>query len=107
MSTFIHLSDLAEKTLFKGFHAKLIHSDKMTISYVRIEAGELLPRHQHPHEQITNILEGELEMTIGEETMLCKPGTIVIIPSNVPHSGRAVTDCLALDVFQPVREDYQ
>lgn len=107
MSAFHLFSDLPEKTLFKGFHARLVHTDQMTISYLRIDAGAELPEHRHPHEQITNILEGELEMTIGGETQVCKPGMTVTIAPNVPHSGRALTDCIALDIFTPVREDYK
>jgi hypothetical protein len=34
------------------------------------------------------------------------PGQVVAIPSNVPHSGHAVSRCRILDVFQPVREHY-
>jgi len=32
---------------------------------------------------------------------------IVTIPSNVTHSGRAMTQCKLRDVFCPVREDYK
>ncbi len=107
MSAFFKLTDLPEKELFKGFNARLVHTDKMTVSYIRIDVGGVLPEHHHPHEQITNILAGQLEMTIGGETQICTPGTIVVIPSDTPHSGRALTDCIALDIFQPVREDYK
>jgi quercetin dioxygenase-like cupin family protein len=33
-------------------------------------------------------------------------GVVLVIPPDVPHSGRAVTSCRVLDVFAPVREDY-
>jgi quercetin dioxygenase-like cupin family protein len=39
--------------------------------------------------------------------MALTPGKVVVIGSNVPHSGKAITDCRILDVFQPVREDYR
>lgn len=107
MSAFYQFGDLPEKELFKGFNARLLHTENMTLSYIRIDAGSELPEHHHPQEQITNIIAGELEMTIEGETQVCRPGSTVLIPANAPHSGRALTDCIALDIFSPVREDYK
>ena len=59
------------------------------------------------HEQISNVLEGEFEMTLDGITQLLKPGTVAVIPSMTVHSGKAVTDCYILDIFNPVREDYK
>ena len=71
-----------------------------------IEAGAKLPEHAHPHEQVSNLLEGEFEMTVnGTETRLTE-GSVAVIPSNAVHSGRAITAWRFIDIFQPVREDY-
>ena len=91
----------------KGFIGRMIHTDHMTIAYWEIKAGSPLPEHHHEHEQITHILEGSFEMTIGDEKQLVEAGMIAVIPSGVPHSGLAITDCVALDVFSPCREDYR
>ena len=88
-----------------GFHGKFIHSAHMTHAYWNIEAGSALPEHHHVHEQVANILEGEFEFTVNGETKVCKAGDVVVLRSNVPHSGRAITDCRILDVFSPRRED--
>ena len=104
---FISLEDIKNQHLFPGFVAKLIHTDGLTIAYFTIAAGSTLPEHKHIHEQVSNILEGEFEMTIDGETMILKPGTVAVIPSNTPHAGKAITDCIILDVFNPVREDYK
>ena len=53
------------------------------------------------------LLDGELEFTVGGETQLVKPGTVVHIPSNELHSVKAITACLAMDVFTPAREDFK
>jgi quercetin dioxygenase-like cupin family protein len=52
------------------------------------------------------MLEGKLEMQIGNETVILEPGMIQVIPSNTPHGAIAHTDCVLVDVFNPVREDY-
>ena len=89
-----------------GLHGRFIHADNMTIVHWDIEAGAELPAHAHPHEQVSNLLEGECEMTVnGMETRLTE-GSVAVIPSNAVHSGRAITACRFIDIFQPVREDY-
>lgn len=107
MSPFVSLSEIEEKEIIQGFFGKMIHADNITVAHFRVLAGSVLPEHHHVHEQVTNVLEGELEMTIGGETHVCKAGEVVVIPSNTPHSARAVTDCRLFDIFQPVREDYR
>jgi quercetin dioxygenase-like cupin family protein len=104
---FINLSELEEKELVPGFHVRFVHSENMTFAYWNIEAGAAMPGHSHPHEQVYNITEGEFELTVGEETKIMKPGQVAVIPGDVPHSGKAITDCKVIDVFYPVREDYK
>jgi len=104
--TFIDPSVMESKELVKGFHAKFIHSENMTLAYWNIEDGAELPEHSHPHEQVTNLLEGTFELIIGGERKMVGPGEVAIIPSNVVHKGRAITACKIIDVFYPLREDY-
>jgi quercetin dioxygenase-like cupin family protein len=104
---FFTLSDVEEKELLTGYHVRFVHSENMTFAYWTIDAGAAMPNHSHPHEQVYNITEGEFELTVGDETKLMKPGQVAVIPGNVPHSGKAITDCKVIDVFYPVREDYK
>ncbi|MCB0636196.1 MAG: cupin domain-containing protein [Lewinella sp.] len=101
------LSDIPEKEIVPGFFARMVHLEKLTVAHFRIVAGSTLPEHAHHHEQITNVIEGQLEMTVGGQTQVCTAGMSVTIPAHVPHSGRALTDCRVVDVFSPVREDYR
>ena len=104
---FINLTDLEEKELVPGFHVRFVHSENMTFAYWNIEAGSTLPDHSHPHEQVVNVIEGELELNVEGEVKVMKPGQVAVLPGNVPHSGKAITDCKVIDVFYPVREDYK
>lgn len=101
------LEGLPQKEYLKGFHGKMLHLEGLTMAYWQIEAGSELPLHAHVHEQVTNLISGRFEMTVGAITQTCQAGDVVAIPSNVPHSGKALTDCVIIDVFQPAREDYQ
>jgi quercetin dioxygenase-like cupin family protein len=103
----ITLNDLSTKPLFPGFDAQFIHTENLTIGYINITEGSILPEHSHIQEQVTHILQGQLEMTVGGETFIVEKGKVAIIPSNVVHSAKALTNCIALDIFSPTREDYK
>lgn len=104
---FINLSDIEEKELVPGLHVRFVHTQNMTLAYWDIEAGAAMPEHSHRHEQVVNVIEGEVEYTLGGEVKIMKKNEVAVIPGNVLHSGKAVTDCKLIDVFYPVREDYK
>lgn len=107
MSIFNLLDDIEANELMPGFKGKFVHMENMTISYWEIAKGSILPEHEHPHEQTTNVIKGSLEMTINNETRVVEFGQVVAIPGNTKHSGKALTDCIVIDIFSPVREEYQ
>jgi mannose-6-phosphate isomerase-like protein (cupin superfamily) len=49
---------------------------------------EWAPLHSHPWDELTYVLEGEMEFTIGAETQVGGPGTLVSLPRGVPHTLR-------------------
>ena len=107
MKIFNNLDEVTANEIVPGFHAKMFHMEGITVMHVDVKAGSELPEHHHVHEQVSNVISGDFEFTINGEKRLCKPGDVATIPSNVPHSGKALTDCKIIDVFQPVREDYR
>ena len=103
----ISINDIQEKQLTKGIKGRYIHTNNITLGFVTIEKGAILPEHSHVHEQTTQIIEGKLQMTINSKTLILEPGMFTVIPSNVVHSALALTDCIVTDTFFPVREDYK
>ncbi len=102
-----HLNDIPAKEIVPGFWGRFVHGEQSTLAFWQIRAGHSLPLHQHVHEQITHIVSGEMEMMIGGEQKILSAGMVSVIPSNTPHSGYARTDCVVIDSFAPVREDYR
>ncbi|HSK38618.1 MAG TPA: cupin domain-containing protein [Arenibaculum sp.] len=106
-SHFDRKTEARETEMFPGFMARFVHSERMTVAHWRIQAGNVVPEHAHPHEQIVNCLSGRFEMTVGDETVVMEAGDVAVVPPNVPHKALAITDCFCLDIFTPVREDYR
>ena len=107
MATLEALKSITPREVFPGFHGRFVHSANMTFVYWDIENGSLVPEHSHMHEQVVNMLEGNLELTVDGHKYMLGPGQILVIPSHAIHSGRALSPCKVLDVFCPVREDYR
>jgi len=103
----LKLSELERKELIPGAKARFVHCDNMTLAHWEFEAGVLLPDHSHPHEQITNILDGVFELTIEGQPHRLEAGMVALIPPDARHSGRAITHSRLFDVFYPVREDFR
>ncbi len=103
----IALDDLQDLKLAEGVLARIVTADSMTVAHVRLAAGSRVAEHRHVHEQVVNVISGELELIVEGKPHLLTAGKIYILASNVPHAARAVTDCYVLDVFHPVREDFR
>ena len=99
--------DLNRSEKMPGYLGAFLHGENMTVTNWEVEAGAEFPEHSHPHEQISIVVEGEFELTLDGEPEVLRPGRVAVIPPETPHSGRAVTACKIIDVFSPVREDYQ
>ncbi len=93
--------------IMPGFSGRFIHTQHMTLALWEIKAGSILPLHHHIHEQVTQLLSGKFELTVNDISKKTELNEVIVIPSNVPHHGIAITDCVIYDIFSPVRTDYQ
>ena len=101
------LERLPDLKLADGITARVVTAGTMTVTHVFLAAGAILPEHAHVNEQVVNVTDGELELTVEGTPYRLVPGKVMVLPPNVPHAGRAVTDCRVIDVFHPVREDFR
>jgi len=102
-----NIKDIRPKELMPGITGYYAHGENMTFGLVELKKDASVPVHQHIHEQTTYIVEGQLDMVIGGTSYSLTAGMYHVIPSNTPHGAIAITDCKAIDVFSPVREDYK
>ena len=103
----IDLNNSTELKLAEGITAKVVTAENMTVAHVHLDKGAILAEHKHMNEQIVNVIAGELELTVKGEAHILSRGKVMVLPSNVPHSGRALTDVDVIDVFYPIREDFR
>jgi len=80
--------------------------EKMMLVKVYFKKGASVPRHSHPHEQSSYIVQGKLFYKIGDEELVLEKGESLIIPGGVEHEAVALEDTVDVNTFVPVREDY-
>jgi quercetin dioxygenase-like cupin family protein len=90
-----------------GVQMNIMTGGAMMASWVRIQPGAGVPTHTHPHEQIGLVVEGTIEMTIGDDTRTLGVGHAYTIPGHHPHSAvGGPNGCVVLDIFSPPRAEY-
>jgi len=102
---FVDTSSLEVFERLPGWHGGYFHSANMTFAHYDFKRGSSIHEHFHPQEEVYEVIEGELELTIGGAKQIARPGIVGIVPSNVPHSVKALTDGRVIIVDYPLRRD--
>jgi mannose-6-phosphate isomerase-like protein (cupin superfamily) len=101
---FVDPGDMRTNERLPGWKGRFFHSENMTFAYYEIAADAVpLHEHHHPQEEVWNVVEGKLAVTIDGEEHIAGPGCAAIVPPDTPHSARALSACRALVVDYPVR----
>ena len=77
-----------------------------TLARIGLKKEALVPEHHHVNEQITHVVEGSLKFLFPGKEVIVRAGEILCIPPHLPHSVVALEDSVALDIFNPMRQDW-
>lgn len=69
----------------------LMKKDETSVTLFAFGENELIDTHSAPMDAMVNVLDGEAQITIANESFHLKEGDIIIMPANVPHSLKAIT----------------
>ena len=69
-----------------------VEGERMIVALMRYPAGKPSEAHSHPNEQWIYILEGTFKGEVEGKAFEAKPGTVLYIPSNAVHSGKATPE---------------
>ena len=103
---FVDTSSLKVTERLPGWHGRYFHSSSMTFAHYDFKRGSSIHEHFHPQEEVWEVIEGELEMTINGEAQIARAGLVAIIPSNARHSAKALSDGRAIIVDYPLRPEF-
>ena len=102
--TWVKWDALEPLVMLPGLSFQPVLGDELMVNFVTFEPHTVAPVHWHDEEQITYVMDGELEFEVAGETRLLRRGDAVAIPPNVPHGARTLdAGCVEIDVFHPPR----
>jgi len=103
---FIDVSNLKVIERLPGWHGRYFHSASITFAHYDFTRGSSIHEHSHPQEEVYEVVEGELEVTIDGASQIARPGLVAIVPSNARHFVKALTDGRAIIVDFPLRREF-
>jgi quercetin dioxygenase-like cupin family protein len=106
-SPFRTFTGIEEYEFAPGVHIKAIGGEQVLMCLVRYEPGKTVPRHSHEHtEQVMYILDGEVTMTIEEETRTLKSGDTVVVNRGLEHELVSEPGVTFMEALAPVPLDH-
>jgi quercetin dioxygenase-like cupin family protein len=103
--TWVNWDGLDPIEMVPGLRFQPVLGDRVMANFVHFDPHTEAPLHWHEEEQISFVLDGELEFDVAGETRTLRRGEAVVIPPNVPHAARTHDgSCLEVDVFHPPRK---
>ena len=107
MSPFAHVDELEVLRIWHGVHGRAVTGAEASLTWIELEPNVVVPEHRHPNEQTGILVRGALTFTIGDETQELRPGSMWVIPADVPHTVVAGPEGAGLaELFAPPRADW-
>jgi quercetin dioxygenase-like cupin family protein len=104
---FVDISNLRVVERLPGWHGRYFHSPSMTFAHYDFTRGASIHEHFHPQEEVYEVIEGELEVTIDGVAQIARAGVVAIVPAGAHHSVKALTDGRVIIVDHPLRRDFK
>lgn len=96
--------DVSAVEFVPGLVFRPVVGDQLMANFVRYDPNTVAPLHTHEEEQLTVVIEGELEFDLAGDLRNMRPGMAVVVPPWVPHGARTHdSSCLEIDIFHPPR----
>ena len=82
-----------------GIRSSVESGSTLTMAFMEIAPNKEGMAHDHPFDQCGIVIEGEIEMSVGEEKKLLKPMETYFIPAGVKHNWKtAASSTRILDI---------
>lgn len=99
-------ADIAPEQMNKLTTRQYVVGANTMLARLVLKKGAHVPLHKHMNEQISHVVEGALDFLLEGRKVTVRAGEILCIPPDVPHEVIALEDSVALDIFNPPRQDW-
>ena len=84
------LKDMIEYQEGSVVSRTIIDKPQGTVTLFAFAEGEGLSEHTTPYDALVQVLDGEVEITIGGEAFHLDEGEMIVMPADVPHALKAL-----------------
>jgi quercetin dioxygenase-like cupin family protein len=102
----VDISSLKVIERLPGWRGRYFHTKTMTFAHCEFDRHATIHEHAHLEEEVYEIIEGELEIKIDGVLHKARPGIVAIVPANVRHHVRALSDGRVIVVDHPARPEF-
>jgi quercetin dioxygenase-like cupin family protein len=105
----INWNEVPAEQVNPSMQRRIITGEKLMIARMQFKDGFKVPLHHHIHEQVTQVISGQIRFWFGEnkeQVMDLFAGDVVVIPSNLPHEALMIGDVEEIDTWSPPRQDW-
>ena len=88
---FVDISSLPVTERLSGWYGRYFHSSSMTFAHYDFVRGSSIHEHFHPQEEVFEVTDGELEVTIDGVAQIARAGMVAVVPAGSRHSVKALT----------------
>jgi quercetin dioxygenase-like cupin family protein len=108
MPLFVQTADVEWDDSYPTASALYVAGQRLSISMNRVRPGHDSPPETHPEEQVNIVLQGTMEIVLGEDqkdVYVCGPDSVLFIEPNMPHATRVVgeDEVIVVSAFSPCR----
>jgi quercetin dioxygenase-like cupin family protein len=107
VSAFADIRELVPVRIWDGVVGRHVEGKEATFAALELDPDTVVPEHSHVNEQIGILLRGSVRFRIGEETRELGPGSMWVIPADVPHDVHTGPEgAFIVELFAPPRTDW-
>lgn len=100
-------SKIPVEQLEEGIERQMVVGENIMICRLRFAPFVVTPAHSHPHEQMTLVIQGKVNFTLGDQKRVVSAGDVLHFPSNHWHGATMLDEeVILIDIFSPIREDF-
>jgi quercetin dioxygenase-like cupin family protein len=89
--SFWNLKTLKLEEFRPGIRSRLESGTNLTMAFMEIAPDKEGSAHDHPFDQCGVVMEGEIEMSVGEEKKLLRPMGTYFIPAGIKHNWKTMS----------------
>jgi unsaturated pyranuronate lyase len=103
----VNWSSVPVERIAEGIERQMIVGDNLMICRFRFAPFLVTPEHDHPHEQMSIVVSGQVRFFVEGIERIASPGDVLHFPPNCWHGATMMEEEVVLiDIFTPVREDF-